>query len=413
MRTYLYLRPSVYLWRGKNEWLFYASSRLRQYIFPSFEETDKILKSLRKFENLYSIPVNTGLLCNPRVLSLFSFIHDNSLGGVVRTSKKDEPLSFPPLPLFFDNPLKKGNSNAQIKNLESVTLHLSGRCRNNCKHCKSLYRQMNYCTSSSKELSSYSIRCLYEIIEKIEIKKLNVILSGPYDTDEIIALFNKADAMNILCTYSVHWKNFDFDQVSYVHGTCSYVLFKVLIDLSEISLLQLRDIASSMYPFKGSIILVFAVHDKKDEKLLYSFLRESSLNDFEVHLVSDGFNTSYLERNYYLKESDIKHLKCSRHDILANKFINKGLYGKLYVSSSGDVSFNENSGVIGKLDDDIIATLNSSFRSLKNPWFLTREKKRKTCANCCYRYLCPPVSDVELFMKRQSGCLRYRSDDIA
>ena len=411
MNTYLYLRPSVYLWKGKDHWLFYSMDNNRQFLFARNNETDILLSSLNKFANLYCIKVPADKISEEHVVALLSFVKSNSLGDVVEAKPSERPVSFPPLPFFPDNPLKKTNHSDDILEvIQELTVHLTGICGHKCRYCRNNYRQMNFCTSSKSCLDKEDMARIGDIIDRINVKKLNVIMTEPYDSDLLERLFDKAAMRNTLCCYSVNWKNIVLEQMTQIHRSCPNVLFKVLIDLEDISEDQIMSLMSSLFSVNGSIIYVFVLHKKKDEKMLYRIIETIGIEDYEAHCVSDGLNGKYLDKNYYFNESDLKALKCSSKEILANKFINRNLYGKVVISSYGEVSFSENSKRIGRLDDDIVSALNTKYLSPASPWFLTRERKHKTCGQCHYRYMCPPISDVELYMKRPSGCERYMTE---
>ncbi|MCP4152978.1 MAG: hypothetical protein GY757_34920 [bacterium] len=99
----------------------------------------------------------------------------------------------------------------------------------------------------------------------------------------------------------------------------------------------------------------------------------------------------------------IRETRPEREELLAKQVINPNYFGKIVVSSKGDIYANVNPPPIGKLGKETL--YNVVYKELYSgrSWRRLRTQV-KPCRNCIYEGLCPPLSNYETVLKRNNMC---------
>ena len=128
-----------------------------------------------------------------------------------------------------------------------------------------------------------------------------------------------------------------------------------------------------------------------------------SLEQYEIRPLFDGHNIGFFERNVFLTEEDIKTQNLSRREVFAHQTINTNYFGRLTVTSDGNIYANINMKPLGKVGDNLADLIEKEFTEGES-WFRTRDVLDK-CCKCLYRYLCPSPSDYELKIGQSNLCV--------
>jgi len=88
--------------------------------------------------------------------------------------------------------------------------------------------------------------------------------------------------------------------------------------------------------------------------------------------------------------------------LFTNQTINSHYFGKLIVSSNGDIYSNPNLPKIGIIKDSIYDIVFKSLR-YKSSWMLLRQNVFP-CNQCVYRLFCPPISNYEYNIGQNNLC---------
>jgi pseudo-rSAM protein len=142
-----------------------------------------------------------------------------------------------------------------------------------------------------------------------------------------------------------------------------------------------------------------------DWVLLERHLENTVKDNIEIKTISVGDNKEHINQLYLLEESEILEQETDHNRIYGNRELNFALFGELVVHPDGTVRLNENTEVIGSVEDDWTDMLNKALNK-PNPWLMTRGKT-KPCSNCIYRDLCPPIRNLELYMGDKLACADY------
>ena len=164
--------------------------------------------------------------------------------------------------------------------------------------------------------------------------------------------------------------------------------------------------------FKERIIFAFYFSAQKEYKVSRRLIKQYAIENHEFHVCADGNNADVLRDMYFLSDKELTSLCPSFKDVLANRVINRGNFGKIVIFSDGTVHLNENTKAIGKVTDSWKSIIQEAAMRKDSPWLSARSCVSKVCRSCEYRFLCPPVSNVEMFMKSSFACSSH-SNEVA
>ncbi|MBN1971944.1 MAG: hypothetical protein JW870_21510 [Candidatus Delongbacteria bacterium] len=114
-----------------------------------------------------------------------------------------------------------------------------------------------------------------------------------------------------------------------------------------------------------------------------------------------GSNIDFFEKNIFSNEEDILNQSYDMKTIYGNMKLNRNFYGKLFIDNFGKISISPNSESFGTISDlDLFIRKLSTSNTM---WFKTRNGI-EPCKSCLYADLCQPISDYELYMKKNDLC---------
>lgn len=109
------------------------------------------------------------------------------------------------------------------------------------------------------------------------------------------------------------------------------------------------------------------------------------------------------KRLFFLEKEDIFSKPVSMQEIMRNQVLNTHKFGKLFVSSNGDVRAGSVlEAPIGNLHAENIRRLVHKEMTEGKSWLHIRNQK--PCCDCIYQWLCPSPSDYESVIGRPNLC---------
>ena len=127
--------------------------------------------------------------------------------------------------------------------------------------------------------------------------------------------------------------------------------------------------------------------------------------NIEIKCFYTGKNKELIREQYLLNNKELQELSADHNTIFGNRELDFALFGVFVIYPDGTIRLNENTEVIGSIEDDWTKILNDAINK-PNPWLMIRGKT-KPCSNCIYRDLCPPIRNLELYMGDKLACADY------
>lgn len=398
---FLYLYPDVHFWADECHLLFFDTRTQQQIIVRKNDHNKKIFKQLRDIENLYCIPITPDNNDYP----LLSEITKKHFGEIVECTTDDRPIAIPPYHVFKQSyKTQQAYSLRVLDYIKEVTIHLGGLCNKTCCNCSIYFKQTAFCVKEKDSLSLRSLNILCKRINNLNnLKKVNIILSSTEDsilslTD--ILLFNK-----VLSVFYISWRNVSEEIITILSAGRPFVLIKILMDISAMTSEEIDYVCKCQHAHSDRIILSVCITQNGDLSNLTNSLKNAIFENVEYHFAFNGLSIDHIRQHYLLNNSDLLGLKADQNRIFGNRELNYDLFGEFIIHPDGTVRLNENTEVIGTIEDDWTDMLNKALNK-PNPWLLTRNKI-EPCSYCIYRDLCPPIRNLELYMGDKLACVDY------
>lgn len=399
---FLYLYPDVHLWFDSRHLLLF-DTRSQIHIKVALNRLNKrIAEQLTDVRNLYCIEINS----DNNDSELISEINNKNFGKVFYCGLEDRPIAIPPFHILKQS-FGRTEDNYLIRVLDlirTVTLHVGGECGAKCPFCSKIYKQMAFCTNEEHVFSNASLQILNNKINGLyNLTRLNIILSSP--DINVIKCSMRLVRAGVLNCFIVSWKNVSELIVKQITSLEYPVLLKILIIVSEITDYQMEHITRIQRSYAEKIVLVYCVSSKSDFIQLRSKRPNLEQDNCEIRYIYTRGQKGHINQHYLLNASDLQSLTANHNCIFRNRELNSELFGEIVIHTDRTVRLNENTEIIGTVEDNWTDMLNRALNK-PNPWLLTRNKI-EPCSNCIYRDLCPPIRNLELYMGDKLACVDY------
>ena len=410
MSEYLYLYSFVYLRQNSSSSILFNVFNRKRLISNSPVIND-ILYRIEKTNLTYKgCFLSRSENQDPTVLDFLQKIIEYSFGGLLSVNRGENPIQFPSdiyvqgftrkdnelAKKFFDKDLNKYKgkkfklfeervSKKLLNNFISLTLYMSSISDDRYKNVSNQYRFPIY----SENCKSLDVENVLEWIFPNKPKILNLII-GDLD-DKIFEKIEDLLSLNIP-EIRIYVLSCNFDKNRF---------FKLKERICKIYMWHLSDFSNE---FKIECLDDGIIHYClcKDEDDVSTFEDLDKGNTMFIVPYYDGTNSSFVKK--YLS-FDVEELLDKVKDeicIRTNSIINSNIFGEIRITVEGDIYTDINGCKLGNIAN--ISLINSiRFELLRyRNWFITR--KDCSCSNCLYSDICPPLFDIENYMREIKFC---------
>jgi len=126
------------------------------------------------------------------------------------------------------------------------------------------------------------------------------------------------------------------------------------------------------------------------------------LKAYSFQPVFDGKNIDFFKKYVFMNKADFETIGLSKREVFANQVLNSNHFGKIIIDVFGDIKCSRFSSAIGNINDDVRSLIIKELRSGKS-WLRKRDDV-EPCNNCLYKWLCPPISDLEDILGKFNLC---------
>jgi len=382
---WLSLSPDTFIFIDKKKLLLYNAATHRYLQTEISEFTHKLYGYFSVLDNLYNIKLSDNEYVYNK--ELLDSIHHNGFGKYQRATTAEKILSYPPVCKIHKD-IHTIRSDYQEKRagyildyLKEITIYLTGDANGS----PDFYRQTIY-----PVMSDYVI-------------KLDVIMNFMKQLKGASLL-----AMHILCDTRLLTTYTHFFQYLKQHAyPVHFYIFSSSLDqmnpipnfFEEINVSVICTGKQKTVPYKPYHYIYLITDESELEHALYqSSLYENS----EIVPIYTGNNLDFFIKRVFTSKDELLSLQLTKREIFARQLLNTNFFGKLTLLPDSSVYANTHITPLGSINDSLYEVI---FKALNesDSWMMTRDGK-EPCSDCRFRYLCPPISNYELFIGNNNLC---------
>ena len=387
-KEWFILLPSVFIWRKKDECLFYDSNTFQcKIVYIKNQDVDNFINRLRDIDNLYCIEITKTV--NKELLFFLEELIDLKMGAIIHEEEMHgrRPIQLPPL-LNLQSEVERLNN----KELTDLTVG---------ENILEYIHEIHIILSENPE--SKTILSVIHFIETLRKSNLYAIkISGDIlilnRSVELWKLLNSMHAIKILML--------DFKEDT----------FETLLKIRELNIENFSIFIRINYDFNKELLekvenflqsekipheYEFVIANEKDFEEIQTKIQNIILESMNIKPVFNGDNNVFFENNVYLDENDIQASEMTKRNIFAHQVLNTNDFGKLTVTHNGKVYANPHFPPLGTVNDDVRLLV---YKEMFTGTSWRRIRDMKPCCDCVYQWLCPSPSSYELEIGKPNLC---------
>ncbi len=372
----------------------------------------KLVKRLKAPQNLQVILLSESDLENAALRKFVDKIRDNFMGDLIDVAYSEgKPIQLTPMvKVQRDVKYLKWESQRSVgKNvmeyLSGLTLYVNDRCNQGCNICNNAYLQFRCCTAKNKKNRQLDIEALGNFFEEIQdchLDNINILGGDIFSHtrwQEMLALIKTIPAKKI---YYLHYLNAADHQQKLNALTGNNDEFRIIVDF-PINDKKLRIAVESIAVAISNPRYIFVIKSETDLKSAESLISSYTIDNHDFKAFYTGDNLDFFEENLYIEREDIQAEKPSLKDIYTKESVNPVDFGYLSILPNGRIYANINNPGLGTLGKDSIYNILMKEMNDGKSWRKIR-KNVLPCKRCTFEKLCPPITDYNMFIRKNDLC---------
>lgn len=404
---WFYIHSDVYVNHDMktNKILLYDTTTGR-YLESENMDCLKLIQELHEPKNLGVVELSRYYIDNKECENFIDEIISTGLGKLDEIKDNiPKPMVLLPILKIADDLSENDYSdesvglNNLISYLSEISIYLGSDCKQNCKVCNHAYKQMRACfkPNSDTVLSTEIIEKIIQQSRNSNVKDINIlggdIFEYPY-WNELISITEKHQ-------YAYHfWVNYlNITNSDPFKGFSNIAYIKHILITFPINEAQFEFVVSNN---KKETKYYFLVTNKNEYQLSMELIDKWEIESYQITPIYINTNEEFFKDYVFLDKPDIFSSTLEMRQIFCNQKLNSNNFGVLSFLSDGTVKSNMNTESLGNIYYNSILELIDKEIRLNTSWRKIRDTGR--CSDCLYQFLCPPISNYELLMKRNSLC---------
>ena len=402
--VWLFLEPFVHLSTKNGHHLFYNAITKKILEFHSDQAVDKICHHLSLPVNGYVIPLCENDFQLPSVTKLIRQLKRQYMVDILRPEwSSGKPVNILPLPV-----VKKTNPETPAvlsDHLKELLIHVNSDASAYLElYDKALYQFPfpSFQPEKSREMQYPLLQSVLQQLKELSNITINIIGSDIFQYswfDEMVSLLNNS-AFNK--RYYLPIDQFNPEKIQQIkkNSTLSF-LVTFPMHLSSFEKIG-REISSHQNKYLP-VEFIFIVQNPEEVKQSQEVIQLFSLNKVYFKPYYNGKNLRFFEEQVFMTKEDIFASKPDQKQIFSRMTFNENDLGKITILPDGKTFANINDKVLGNLTRESLHHIILRECDSGRSWKRTRAKVNP-CKDCVYHFLCPPISNYELFLKRFNFC---------
>ena len=411
--TWFFIENYVQIFNNKKNILFYNTLNGDYLEFPIENNySNHLIKKIISKKELRTILIHNDFLRSNSIIEFFEQLRNKFMGDfLVFDETKNKPFQLVPSVKIEQNikTLKKDPYRSEGEKIGSylneVSFFLNNTCDLDCNFCENGFKQTLLCTKTGSYEKHFDIELLLHILES-SLSYINLRIN--FVGGNILKYSNIHDLAKYLKTkrnqnnFYIHYLNV-INELSKIDQIISensviYLIFSKPLIFSKINGL------SNYFSKKGiSFKLLFVVQDEDDLEEIKHIISKLNIQNYILKPYFNGKNLEFFQKFVFLSKTSILAKKITMNEIYIREKINNVFFGKLSFFPDLRVFSSLNKKEIGNLEYDKLYDVIYNEMTKGKSWFLVRNHVNP-CKGCNYKFLCPPISNYELFFKKYNLC---------
>ena len=318
---------------------------------------------------------------------LFKAIEGNEFGDCVKTSPENKPVSYSPVCKIHKSlEMIKADYNEHcagyiLNFLLDLTIYLSDVSNDSIVYAK----QIPYQIKNKNMLDCAELLCFMDSLKGANVKNLSIGCSLKA-LEKYYRFFDLLKRLNYRTNFII--SSNEYRSLSSIpDALTSFHMFVIYTGMEP----PIEDEVSNH---------IFIVTNTSELEHALSF--RSVLDNMEIHPAYTGDNIEFFKDNVFTTKENLFSLHLTKRELFARKEINTNFFGKITVLPDGNIYSNLQEKPLGTIKDSLYEML---YKELTGgfAWMLTRDKK-EPCAQCRFKFLCPPISNYEFAIGKFNLC---------
>lgn len=405
INQWLYFEPYVAISSTESEVLLYNTLN-GDHLLSTNRFILHIVSSMLEAENGGVAFIESALFNNEEVADFLRACRERFFGDFIDVDLSDKkPVQIYPIANLqteiskLEKDSERSLADDSIAYLEQIDFYVNSSCSSNCSYCSFAYKQISICSKSEKP-TELPVETIFSIVnsdmnllKKITISGGNIFAYSKFE--ELVQLIKQRD---LYSEWNIHYKNLDMDKIGLLKK--SNMIVNVFVD-SMMETDAIRRLWGRLSEINLSLkIIIRSESDYLEfENSLLPML--GGLN-YEIRLLYDYTNYDFIREYTFMSMEDILDEKQSMREIFANQKMNRLYFGYFTIFPNGDVYANLNKPTVGNIKVDSLGQLVYAEMVKGQSWLQVRNME--PCANCVFRWLCPPPSNYEAVLDKFNLC---------
>ena len=371
-----------------------------------YEESKKeVIDIVRRLNNDNKVTVaylTENELNNKNIKDFISNLRKYYLGDLIQAEKM--PIQVSPILKIENRYETKEEDQNILSNLLELSIYVNNYDANKYT-TKFLHMNKQFCSNSSGESkNNLHFKDIVDLIQESKkgfLSKINILGGNIFEYIQYDELINYLNSLKQVKDYYLYYKDdIRTSKISMIESNSNSNI-KLLIDF-PIQEDKLIKVSKYFKEFRIALTAVFIIENEKDLKSADKLSVKYSFDSTQYNPYYNSSNLDFFKTHIFIDKEDIIGSKPTKNDLFTNQTINSHYFGKLIVSSNGDIYSNPNLPKIGIIKDSIYDIVFKSLR-YKSSWMLLRQNVFP-CNQCVYRLFCPPISNYEYNIGQNNLC---------
>lgn len=404
MKNWLYIEPYSLIFKTDSECLIYNTLDYKSTLLDINDDTKEIVESLVSDK---CIVFTDEMSLKKNVIHFVEQVRKTYNGDVVSidTNEAIRPAFFSPI-INNQREFEKldsytwMNMNSQIMNyLEEIYVYING-IQATKDISPDLYKQIPCYIETTDCIDPQQLVAFFDGINDKQVNKINILGGDLFNCDKIENILEIVNEKASIINYYYRYDQWKPEYLKFIKD--DNVKLTIIIPIELIKDIPVDpEIIKSISVEKKDAEFIFLIQSDDEIEVAEKIIKRYSLKNIQWKPVYNGNNILFFQENIYTDKIDFNEIKLSKRQIYSNQKINNNDFGRITILPDGKVYANLNFSPIGIISDRIQDLL---YLELKNGNSWLRIRNQAPCADCVYRYLCPPPSNYELIIDKPNLC---------
>ncbi len=396
---WLSIEPFVHGVVKNDQVLLYNTVNKKYLIYSGLTEISEIVQQLLDPSNGYVYQLTDDQIKSPVIQKFIAQLRQKYMGDVFAPGwSASKPFNIIPEPV-----IKKGLQTIE-HHLHEITFHLDTGSDKSLERFKDASKQFIYpmfVSHAAVELSDDIIHSVFSQISALPLATINFVSSGIMTASKLEKLSSMFAGTSFRRKFHMPFSQSDQD--------CRNVLKKFdwlsLYFSFPLDRLQIEKLTAlcQHHDHIQHVEFYFIVQKSEDVDQAIEIIRQFSIKQAFFKPYFNGDNMQFFKDHVFITEEDVKLSQPSQYQIFSRMTMNENDYGKLIILPDGSVLANMNDKAVGNAATESLESIIRQEISSGKSWIRMRTGVNP-CSDCIFQFLCPPISNYEIYLNRFNFC---------